>query len=119
MRRHRRFDWFDLKTGESVTSCVRRARGFDQFDLKTGEIDLIGLCLKTGDGFDAVKVWAEGTWRHREAYVEAKRSRRGGPFVRCSYKNIDCFAYTRAVSVINSVVVFLSFGGGLNDQMEG
>ena len=78
-----------------------------------------GLGLKTGDGFGAVKVWAEGTWRHREAYVEAKRSRRGGPFVRCSYKNIDCFAYTRVVSVINSVVVFLSFGGGFNDQMEG
>ena len=56
MRRHRRFDWFGLKTGESVTSCVRRARGFDQFDLKTGEIDLIGLGLKTGDGFGAVKV---------------------------------------------------------------
>ena len=106
MRRHRRFDWFGLKTGESVTSCVRRARGFDQFDLKTGEIDLIGLCLKTGDGFGAVKVWAEGTWRHRKACIKAKRSRKGDVSVRGSYKMLDDFAPTWACFVINRVGVF-------------
>ena len=56
---------------------------------KPEETGLTGLGLKTGGGLDAVKVRAEGTWRHREAYVEAKRSREGGVSVRCSSKKLD------------------------------
>lgn len=39
----------------------------------------------------------EGTWRHREACVEAKQSREGGVSVRCSDKNMDRFAPAWAV----------------------
>ena len=77
-RRHRRFDPFSLKTGESVTSCGGVREGLTGLTSKPGEMGLTGLGLKTGGGLDAVKVRAEGTWRHREACVEAKRNRKGG-----------------------------------------
>ena len=93
-RRHRRFDRFGLKTGESVTSCGGVREG------------LTGLGLKTGDGLGAVKIRAEGTWRHREACVEAKRSREGDVSVRGSSKKMDEFAPAWAVIIINSVWVF-------------
>jgi len=55
-------------------------RGFDRFG------------LKTGGRLGVVKVRAEGTWRHREACVEAKRSREGGVSVCGLYKKMDEFA---------------------------
>ena len=64
-RRHRRFDRFGLKTGESVTSCGGVREGLTGLASKSGETGLTGLELKTGDGLGAVKVRAEGTWRHR------------------------------------------------------
>ena len=60
---------------------------------KPGETGLTGLSLKTGGGLGAVKVRAEGTWRHREACIEAKRSREGGMSVRGSSKKLDDFAF--------------------------
>ena len=71
-RRHRRLDRFDLKTGESVTSCVGVREGLTGLASKPGETGLTGLGLKIGGGFGAIKVWAEGTWHHREACVEVK-----------------------------------------------
>ena len=73
------------------------------------ETGLTGLDLKIGGGLGAVKVRAEGTWRHREVCVEAKRSRNGGVSIRGSYKNIDEFAPAWAVIVTSSVGVLLSF----------
>ena len=70
---------------------------------KLGETDLTGLGLKTGDGLGAVKVRAEGTWHHREACVETKRSREGDVSIQCSYKKLDDFAPAWAVIVVNSV----------------
>ena len=52
-RRHRRLDRFDLKTGESVTSCVGVREGLTGLATKPGET---GLDLKIGDGLDAVKI---------------------------------------------------------------
>ena len=69
---------FDLKTGESVTSCGGVREGLTDLASKPGKTGLTGLDLKTEDGLGAVKVRAEGTWRHREACVEAKRNRKGG-----------------------------------------
>ena len=69
--------------------------------------------LKTGGGLGAVKVRVEGTWRHREACVETKRSREGGVSVRCSYKKMDRFAPAWIVIVVISVGVFLSFARDL------
>ena len=74
-RRHRRFD---LKIGELVTSCGGMQEGLTGLASKLGEIGLTGLGLKTRGGLGAVKVWTEGTWRHREACVEAKQNREGG-----------------------------------------
>ena len=68
-RRYRRFDRFDLKPGDSVTSCDDMREGLTGLASKPGETGLTGLGLKTESGLDAVKVRAEGTWRHREAYV--------------------------------------------------
>ena len=90
-RQHRWFDRFGPKTGESVMSCGGVPEGLTGLASKPGETGLTGLGLKTGGGLDAVKVRAEGTWRHREAYVEAKRSREGGVSVRGFYKDLDCF----------------------------
>ena len=74
-RRHRRFDRFGLKTGESVTSCGGVREGLTGLASKPGETGLTGLSLKTGGGLGTIKIWAEGMWRHREACIEAKRSR--------------------------------------------
>ena len=104
--RHWRFDRFGLKTGESVTSCGGVREGLTGLASKPEETDLIGLGLKTGGGLGAVKVRAEGTWRHHEACVETKRSREGSVSVRGSYKMMDQFAPAWAVIVINSIGVF-------------
>ena len=71
-RRHRRFDRFGLKPGESVTSCGGVQEGLIGLTSKPGEIGLTGMDLKIGGGLGAVKVRAEGTWLHREACVEMK-----------------------------------------------
>ena len=86
---------------------------------KPGETCLTGLDLKTGGGLGAVKVRAEGTWRHRKACVEAKRSREGGVSVRGSSKRMDKFAPAWAVIVNNNVGVFLSSRGDLEDKKRG
>ena len=80
---------------------------------------MTGLSLETRGGLGAVKVRAEGMWRHREACVEAKRSREGGVSVRGSSKKIDEFAVAWAVIVNNSVRVFLSSEGDLEDKKRG
>ena len=71
-RRHRRFDRFSLKIGESVTSCGGVREGLTGLASKLGKTGLTSLGFKTGGGLDTVNVQAEGTWRHREACVEAK-----------------------------------------------
>ena len=48
MRRHRRFDRFDLKTGESVTSCGGVREGLTGLASKPEETGLTGLGLKIG-----------------------------------------------------------------------
>jgi hypothetical protein len=57
-RRHRRFDRFGLKTGESVTSYGGVREGLTDLASKSGKTCLTGLGLKTGGGLDAVKVRA-------------------------------------------------------------
>ena len=90
-RRHRRFDRFGLKTGVSISSCGGVREGWTGLTSKPGETGLTGLGLKTGGRLGAAKVRAEGMWRHREACVEAKRSREGGVSVQCSYRKLDDF----------------------------
>ena len=90
-RRHRQFDRFGLKTGESVTSCGDMREGLTGLASKQGKTGLTGLGLKTEGRFGAVKVRAKATWRHREACVEAKRSHDGDVFVWCLYKKLDEF----------------------------
>jgi len=92
MRRHRRFDWFGLKTGESVTLCGGVREDLTGLTSKPGEACLTGLVLEIGGGLGAFMVWADGMWCHREACIEAKRSREGGVSVHCSYEKIDKFA---------------------------
>ena len=77
---------------------------------------MTGLGLKTGGELGAVKVRAEGTWRHREACVEAKRSCEDRVSVRGSYKKMDKFAPAWAVIVNNNIVIFLSSEGDLEDK---
>jgi len=91
-RRHRRFDRFGLKTGESVTSCGGVREDLTGLASKPGETCLTGLVLEIGGGLGAVMVWADGMWCYREACIEAKRSRESGVSVRCSYEKIDKFA---------------------------
>ena len=55
-RRHRRFDRFGLKTGESVMSCGGVREGLTGLASKPKEKGLTGLGLKTGGGLGAVKV---------------------------------------------------------------
>ena len=62
--------------------CVGVREGLTGLASKPGEIGLTGLDLKIGDGLDAVKIRAEGTWRHRGDCVEVKQSREGGMSVR-------------------------------------
>ena len=104
--RARGFDRFDLKTGESVTSCGGMQEGLTGLASKPGKTGLTCLGLKTGDRLGAVMVQVEGTWHHREACVEAKRSREGDVSVRGSSKKMDEFAPAWAVIIINSVGVF-------------
>ena len=85
-RRHRQFDRFGLKTGESVTSC-RVRKGLTGLASKPEETGLTGLGLKIGGGLGAVKIRAEGTWRLLRACFEVKRSQRGVVLVRCVYEN--------------------------------
>jgi hypothetical protein len=106
-RRYWRFDWFDLKTGESVMSCGSVREGLTGLASKLGETGLTGFGLKTGGGPGAVKVWAEGTWHHHEVCVETKRSHEDGVFFPCFY------------IVINSVGIFLSSRGDLEDKKRG
>lgn len=68
---------------------------------KSGETGLTGLGLKTRGRLGAVKVRAQGIWRHREACVEPKQRREGGVSVRGSYKKIDDFAPARACTLID------------------
>ena len=89
MCRHRRFDRFDLKTGESVTSCGGMQEGLTGLASKPGKTGLACLGLKTGDRLGAVMVQAEGMWRHREACVKTKRDREGARSVRCSEWKMD------------------------------
>ena len=96
-RRHRRFD---LKIGESVTSCDGVREGLTGLASKLEETGLTGLGLKTRDGLSTVMVRAEGTWRHRETCVEAKRSREDGVSVRCLHKKFNEFATGWAIIVI-------------------
>ena len=60
-RRHRRFDPFSLKTGESVTSCGGVREGLTGLTSKSGETGLTGLGLEIGGVLGAVKVRAEDT----------------------------------------------------------
>ena len=83
---------------------------------KPGETGLTGLGLKTGGGLGAVKIWAEGMWRHRKACIEAKRSREDGVSVCGSYKKLDDFTPAWAVIVNNNIVIFLSSEGDLEDK---
>ena len=83
---------------------------------KPGETGLTGLGLKTVDRLGTVKVWVEGTWRHREACVEAKRSREDGVSVRGSSKKMDNFAPAWVVIINNNICVFLFFEGDLEDK---
>ena len=106
MSRHRRFDQFGLKIGESVTSCGGVREGLTGLASKPGETGLTGLGFKTGGGHGTIKVRAEGTWRRREACVEAKRSHEGGVSVRGSYKRMDDFAPVWVVIVIKNVGIF-------------
>jgi len=100
-----RVDIVGLTSKPEVSHVVqRRGRGFDRFG------------LKTGSGLGVVKVRAESTWRHREACVEAKRSREDSMSVRCFYKKLGEFAPVWTVIIINSVGVFLSSGGDLEDK---
>ena len=87
--RHRRFNRFGLKTGETVSLCGGVREGWTGLTSKPGETGLTSLGLKTGGGLGAAKVRAEDTSRHREACVEVKRSREGGVSVRCLYKKMD------------------------------
>jgi len=57
-RRHRRFDRFGLKTGESVTSCGGVRESLTGLTSKPGETGLTGLGLKTRSGLGEVKVRA-------------------------------------------------------------
>lgn len=77
-------------------SASERSRGgqaetddFDGLGLKTisgGWFPSFGH--KTGGGLGAAKVRADVTRRHREACIEAKRSREGRTSVRCLYKKV-------------------------------
>ena len=49
---------------------------------------------------------AEGTWRHRKACVEAKRSREGDVSVRCSQKKMNHFVPVWACIVVNRLEIF-------------
>ena len=69
-RRHRRFDRFDLKTGELVTSCGGVREGLTDLASKPGKTGLTGLGLKTGGGLGTVKVRAELASRQREVEEE-------------------------------------------------
>ena len=69
--RHRWFDRFDLKTGESVTSCGGMQEGLTGLASKLGEIGLTVLGLKIGGR----------TWRGQGpggGHVAASRSLRRG-----------------------------------------
>ena len=64
--------------------------GFDGLGLKAISGGWFpGFGRKTGGGLGAAKVRAEGMWRHREACIEAKRSREGRTSIRCLYKKLD------------------------------
>ena len=86
---------------------------------KSEETGLTGLGLKTRGRLGAVKVWVEGTWRHRRACIEAKRSRERGASVCGSYKRMDDFAPAWACILFNRVGVFQSFGGDLEHKKKG
>ena len=87
-------------------SCGGVQEGLTGLASKLWETGLTGLDLKTGGGLEAVKIRAEGTWRHREACVEAKRSREGGVSVRGLYKKMDEFAPAWVVIVMKNVGIF-------------
>ena len=72
---------------------LARRLGFCWFPTKTG-----------GDG------GSEDAWRHREACVEAKQSREDAGSVRCTRKNLDCFAPARVCIVVVVLGAFWSFG---------
>jgi len=82
---------FGLKIGESITSCGDVREGLTSLASKPGETCLIGLSLKTKGGLGAILVRAKDTWRHLEAYVEARRSRKGGLSVRCIFLKYGWF----------------------------
>jgi len=73
-----------LAPPELVMSCGGVRECLIGLASKPGETGLTGLGLEIGGGLGAFKVRAEGTWRHRETCIEAKRSREGDVSVRCS-----------------------------------
>ena len=108
-RRHRRFDRFSVKTGESITSCSGVRKGLTGLSSKPGETNLTGLNIKTGGGLRTIKIWTEGTWRNHETCAEVKQSREGDVSVRCSQKKMDHFVLSWACIVVNSLGAFKSF----------
>ena len=100
-------------------SCGGVREGLTSLASKPRETGLTGLGLKTGGGLDAIKVQAKGTWLHREASVEVKRSHEGGVFIRCLYKKKDKFAPTWAGVIFNNVGIYLFFERGLEDNKRG
>ena len=80
-RRHRRFDRFGLKTGESGTSCGGVQEGLTGLTSKPGGDKFYRHGPQNQGELEAIKVRAKGTWRYREVCVKAKRSREGCPSV--------------------------------------
>lgn len=88
------------------------AVSFDGLGLKINSSGwFLGFGRKTVDAFGAVKVRAEGTWRHLRACFEVKGSRRGAVSIRYIYENLDDFAPTWASSATIGVFsIFCSSG---------
>ena len=87
-------------------SCGGVREGLTGLASKPEETYLTDFGLKTGGRHGVFKVRAEGTWRHRKACVEAKRSREGDVFVRCSQKKMNHFVPVWACIVVNSLEIF-------------
>ena len=56
---------------------------------------------------------AEGTWHHREAFIEAKRTREDSVSIRCSSKKLDENAPEHVIGKISIVEAKPSFDGEL------
>lgn len=71
-------------------SRIRFSRRFGGLSLKTIEGRFLGFGLQNLVGVAAGM--GGGTWRHLEAYVEAKQSREGPMAIRCTNIELDHFA---------------------------